>query len=207
MPTDAQTRPATPEEDIRELYQRVARLNDVVSALLNPAWGSEHGYLPQGHPLRVDLRAASSDGKQGAPTDSQAVELQPYSGDKPTCPKCSNKGAFTEYRAHGKCLHDRAGGVLGFSPNERLHRQCTRCDYAWDEAIVISRPAGCGPECSEMHTETGRCEIAMARRVSRAAGPSDDASAECRSCEHPRHAPGECTEQLDGDDCTCQEEN
>lgn len=83
----------------------------------------------------------------------------------------------------------------------------TEAKYQRVAALTAELAERCGPECSEMHTDTGRCEIARARRGSRAAGPSDDASAECRSCEHPRHAPGECTEQLDGDDCTCQEEN
>lgn len=51
-----QTRKPTPEEDIRELYSRVAKLNDQVAALRNPAWGSEMGILPVGHPLYVGLK-------------------------------------------------------------------------------------------------------------------------------------------------------
>jgi len=89
--------------------------------------------------------------------------LPPYSGDEPDCPKCSHSHAYTEYRAHGSCVHS-AEGTVGLEPNERLHRQCARCGYAWDEATV--EPAvGCGPECSEMHTETGRCEIATQRNT------------------------------------------
>jgi hypothetical protein len=28
------------------------------------------------------------------------------------------------------------GVVLGMQPNERLHRECRRCDFSWDEALV-----------------------------------------------------------------------
>lgn len=68
--------------------------------------------------------------------------LPPYSGEDTTCAKCGNKGAFTEYRGHGICLHDTTGGVIGLDQNERLHRQCARCDYAWDEAIVTAPTVG-----------------------------------------------------------------
>jgi hypothetical protein len=62
-------------------------------------------------------------------------DLPPFSGDDPTCPKCGNVGARTRFRSFGRCEHG-AGMVLGFEPNERLHRECDRCDYAWDEATV-----------------------------------------------------------------------
>lgn len=72
MTTDGQTRPATPEEDISILYKRVARLNDKVSALLDPQWGTKHRILPDGHPLRVEPDAK----EQGAPIDWQAIAQQ-----------------------------------------------------------------------------------------------------------------------------------
>ncbi|MFH9823045.1 hypothetical protein [Streptomyces bobili] len=52
MTTNSQkTREMTPEENFRELYKRFAQLNDKVSALLAPAWGSEMGIIPASHPL------------------------------------------------------------------------------------------------------------------------------------------------------------
>lgn len=48
-----QMRKSTPEEDIRELFSRTAKLNDAVSALLAPGWGSEAGIIPADHPLYV----------------------------------------------------------------------------------------------------------------------------------------------------------
>ena len=51
MTTSQQDRPMTPEENFRELYARVAKLNDSVSALMSPEWGAEAGLLPEGHPL------------------------------------------------------------------------------------------------------------------------------------------------------------
>ncbi|MFE3578743.1 hypothetical protein [Streptomyces vinaceus] len=64
--------------------------------------------------------------------------LPPFSGDEPTCAKCGWTGASTEYLPMGDCVHspgDR-GVTLGWAANERLHRECQRCRYAWDEAIV-----------------------------------------------------------------------
>lgn len=63
--------------------------------------------------------------------------LPPFSGDEPTCSKCGHEGASTEYRALGKCLHD-SGEAIGANKNERLHRECSRCNHAWDEAIVTT---------------------------------------------------------------------
>jgi predicted nucleic-acid-binding Zn-ribbon protein len=66
---------------------------------------------------------------------SAPAALPPFSGDKPTCPKCGNVGADTVYLAYGHCVHG-SGLALGVEPNERLHRECRRCEYAWDEALV-----------------------------------------------------------------------
>jgi hypothetical protein len=63
-------------------------------------------------------------------------DLPPFSGEDPVCPKCLNVGAMTEYRAHGKCEHE-ACLVIGFGPNQRLHRECRRCSYQWDEALAV----------------------------------------------------------------------
>lgn len=54
--------------------------------------------------------------------------LPPFSGDNTQCPKCSNHGAYTEWKE---------AETLGSSylQRERLRRRCTRCDYEWDEAI------------------------------------------------------------------------
>lgn len=60
--------------------------------------------------------------------------LPPFSGDNPQCPKCGNEEADTRYLAHGQCAHPDTS--IGWQPNPRLHRTCTRCDYQWDEATV-----------------------------------------------------------------------
>jgi len=69
--TQQQTRNTTPQEDIRELYSRVAKLNDIASALLAPEWGSEVGIIPTGHPLYVGEKRP--DQEQDAPVDWQGV--------------------------------------------------------------------------------------------------------------------------------------
>lgn len=47
------------------------------------------------------------------------------------------------------------------------HREARRAvlDQKLNEALrdLNGQRGGCGPECSEMHTETGRCEIARNR--------------------------------------------
>lgn len=67
----------------------------------------------------------------------QEEELPPYSGLDPKCVKCGYDGATPQYMAYGECVH---GGmmleVLGFSPNERIHRECVNCSYMWDEAVI-----------------------------------------------------------------------
>jgi hypothetical protein len=69
--TEQQNRPSTSAEDIRELFSRTAKLNDAVSALLAPAWGSEAGIIPADHPLHparqsVELEVVRDDQLPGA---------------------------------------------------------------------------------------------------------------------------------------------
>ena len=66
--------------------------------------------------------------------------LPSFSGDTPRCAKCGNEGASTHYRATGRCIHG-SGMEIGAHSNERLHRECLRCGYQWDEAIVSSQKA------------------------------------------------------------------
>jgi predicted nucleic-acid-binding Zn-ribbon protein len=66
--------------------------------------------------------------------------LPPYSGPEPTCPKCGNEGAATEFRALGECLHETGEQVHTFARNERLHRTCYRCGHQWDEATTDTTP-------------------------------------------------------------------
>lgn len=63
-------------------------------------------------------------------------DLPPFSGDKPTCVKCQFKGAATQYMRIGRCLHDGSHSTIGMTQNERLHRECIRCGYGWDEALA-----------------------------------------------------------------------
>lgn len=65
--------------------------------------------------------------------------LPPFSGDTPTCPKCQYEGASTRYLGTGRCLHGERGVAVGVGKNERLHRECARCGYEWDEALAEPR--------------------------------------------------------------------
>ncbi|WP_327592485.1 hypothetical protein [Streptomyces chartreusis] len=73
MTDSQQNRPSTPEEDIKTLYGRVAKLDDITSALLSPAWGSEAGIIPTDHPLYVGENPAVADEEHGVPVDWQAI--------------------------------------------------------------------------------------------------------------------------------------
>ncbi|WP_046500762.1 hypothetical protein [Streptomyces odonnellii] len=65
------------------------------------------------------------------------TSLPPYSGEGPPCAKCGYIGASTEYRGVGECIHEvQYDEVIGVEPNERLHRACARCAFAWDEAVI-----------------------------------------------------------------------
>ncbi len=74
MSTNSQKdRDMTPAENFRELYKRTAELNDKVSALLAPAWGSELGIIPSDHPLYQGEKPPAAQEEQAAPVDWQAI--------------------------------------------------------------------------------------------------------------------------------------
>ncbi|MFB8772127.1 hypothetical protein [Streptomyces broussonetiae] len=64
-----------------------------------------------------------------------ADQLPPFSGDNPTCPKCSKTGAFTQYRAAGEYSGNEDQRFAPSPKGERLERTCQRCDFLWDEAL------------------------------------------------------------------------
>lgn len=76
MPNSQQTRPLTTDEQLRMLFERTAKLNDKVSALLAPAWGSEMGIIPTDHPLYQGEKPPAVQEEQGAPVDWQAIAHQ-----------------------------------------------------------------------------------------------------------------------------------
>jgi len=84
MPNSQQTRPLTADEQFRMLFDRTAKLNDAVSALLNPNWGANVGIIPEGHPLYPEVLEplpssivkpppTVAEEEQAAPVDWQAI--------------------------------------------------------------------------------------------------------------------------------------
>jgi predicted nucleic-acid-binding Zn-ribbon protein len=67
-------------------------------------------------------------------------DYPPFTGDDPVCPKCLKVGANTEYMRWGECTHGRLNEVVGYDTNERLHRECNRCGYSWDEHLAVPMP-------------------------------------------------------------------
>lgn len=68
--TEQQARPLTTDEQLRMLFDRTAKLNDAMSALLAPEWGARMGIIPEGHPLHPGAD------EQGVPIDWQAIAKQ-----------------------------------------------------------------------------------------------------------------------------------
>jgi rubredoxin len=72
-------------------------------------------------------------------TTGGSPSLPPYSGDETYCPKCGWNPASVAYVKFGHCHHNigpQQSLVEGYEVNERLHRECHSCGYAWDEAIL-----------------------------------------------------------------------
>jgi hypothetical protein len=66
--------------------------------------------------------------------------LPPGGTNDTVCIKCGNLSAHTEYRAVGYCLHNPSDLAAGSEPNERLHHECWRCGWAWDDAVTEGAP-------------------------------------------------------------------
>lgn len=88
--TSAQASPTTAEDNFRTLFHRTAKLNDAVSALLNPAWGSETGLIPPGHPLYVGEETSASNGVTAGMRDLSIPEQAPAAA-RPRC-TCAGVG-------------------------------------------------------------------------------------------------------------------
>ncbi|MEO3856197.1 hypothetical protein [Acrocarpospora sp. B8E8] len=66
--------------------------------------------------------------------------LPPFSGDDPTCPKCGNREASTAWWRFGRIDGEHVSLAYPDLWPERLHRECLRCSYGWDEAVVGQSP-------------------------------------------------------------------
>ena len=65
--------------------------------------------------------------------------LPPFSGDRPTCPKCGPSEARTQWSSpFTECATYAYGNAeYTFPTHERLCRECGRCGYHWDEATAV----------------------------------------------------------------------
>lgn len=86
--------------------------------------------------------------------------LPPFTGTGSVCAKCRFNEAYTYYRPANARLFTEWNGrqqVRGPLP-ERLERQCQRCDFQWEEALVPS----CGyPAAGEEDSDPGEGEISV----------------------------------------------
>jgi len=81
-----------------------------------------------------------TDATETAPPHSSPSALPPFSGDGSLCPKCLYPDARTYYRpaaGHVLVLREFNGVTKPCGPlPERLQRECSRCDFSWDEALA-----------------------------------------------------------------------
>lgn len=81
----------------------------------------------------VDQEPAADDGGM----------LPPYSAEDAVCPMCQNREAFTWFRPAlppNAFQTDWNGGPRRGGRPKRLERECARCTYQWDEALVADQP-------------------------------------------------------------------
>jgi hypothetical protein len=72
------------------------------------------------------------------PAPLHNVRLPPFSGSRHGCVKCGYSEAATVWMAAGQaCSHQYLEGFRSLWGTERLHRTCSRCRFAWDEACVL----------------------------------------------------------------------
>lgn len=68
------------------------------------------------------------------------ARLAPFSGDRTLCTRCGYNEAGTRHHPAGRtCIHTSEGPRVVWGM-ERLHRNCRRCGFSWDEACVPAIP-------------------------------------------------------------------
>jgi hypothetical protein len=81
-----------------------------------------------------------------APTaaDADGGMLPPYSAEDAVCPMCQYMEAFTWFRpaiVRTVTVPDWNGALARHGPlPKRLERECARCTFSWDEALVTGQP-------------------------------------------------------------------
>lgn len=66
----------------------------------------------------------------------EGVELPSYSAQKGICEKCGAMDALTSHHAPGRsCTHAWKAGWRTVWGQERMHRTCSVCGFAWDERL------------------------------------------------------------------------
>jgi len=94
--------------------------------------------------------------------------LPPFSGDRPTCAKCGGHEARTNWTPEQRLCDCRIATGIG----ERMCRDCKRCGFHWDEAIVVTQPVGWSPhEANLLLEDTER--ILAAQGFAVRLGPHD----------------------------------
>lgn len=141
MTTEEQSIKPTLGEEITELYSRVAKLNDITAALLNPNWGASAGIIPEGHPLHpavvealpscIVKRADEAQEERAATTNPAAV---PAAVSVPPPTRADDRAALRDRIAqaiadalkprYGGPQHNTPGGLplTATAEEVRLHR-------------------------------------------------------------------------------------
>ncbi|MGW8719651.1 hypothetical protein ACWGNR_10120 [Streptomyces althioticus] len=143
MTTNSQkTREMTPEENFRELYKRFAQLNDKVSALLAPAWGSEMGLIPSDHPLYQGEKPVQEQ-EQGGSVDWRAIverrerQLKTVGGARHAAEQRADRAEAALDRV--RALHQPQHDGSGFPDSQ----QCSTCSQDGGDGYQYLVPWPC----------------------------------------------------------------
>ena len=115
-------------------FERIEAAEASIDGLRKVAGTWNTNRLPkEAEPLLMDVLLVLTE----AGTEADEDVLPHFSGDAALCAKCGSVGAGTTYRPAGEPPDDDRVRMLCDQWPERLERECSRCEYRWDEGLNL----------------------------------------------------------------------
>lgn len=112
-------------------FERIEAAEAAIDGLRKVAGKWNTNRLPkEAEPLLMEVLLVLTE----AGTEAEEGMLPPFSGEAALCAKCGNTGAGTAYKAAGEPPENGVHAMCDQWP-ERLERECSRCEYRWDEDL------------------------------------------------------------------------
>jgi len=112
-------------------FQRIEESDRVIDGLRKVAGKWNTNRLPkEAEPLLMEVLLVLTE----AGTEPEEGMLPPFSGESALCAKCGNTGAETRHKEAGEAPEKGVHAMCDQWP-ERLERECSRCEYRWDEDL------------------------------------------------------------------------